>query len=78
MAAASEEDAVQQDPQEGQADEKDECRELAGARRVAPVERVVFHGMPCSRKKRWSVRHFCEIGARQMRHGLQHETQQLA
>ena len=41
VAAASEEDAVQQDPQEGQADEEDESGELAGARRVAPVERVV-------------------------------------
>ena len=41
VAAAAEEDAVQQDPEEGQADEEDESGELAGARRVAPVERVV-------------------------------------
>ena len=47
-------------------------------KKPAGLPYAVFHGMPWSRKKRWSVRHFCEIGARQMRHGLQHETQQLA
>ena len=36
---------------------------------------AVLHGIECSRKKRWSVRHLPEMGATQMRHGLQHATQ---
>ena len=36
---------------------------------------AILHGIECSRKKRWSVLHLPEIGARQIRHGLQHATQ---
>ena len=36
---------------------------------------ALLHGIECSRKKRWSVLHLPEMGARQIRHGLQHATQ---
>ena len=44
MAAAAEEEAVEQDPQYGDTEEDDEAGEASGATWVGPVERLVDVG----------------------------------